>query len=121
MADDLFALDAAQVARLRRILEQVEAGFNPVQQHSPKNLLSASQQVFGVLDSPIAASTALIPITANSGTLNVYSASSTGVFDSGFDETVYSVAPSIATTDRFCVCGRDAISGRLILHTQFCS
>lgn len=117
---ELFAFELDQVQRIRRVLNLVEGNSTPSLRRMPRNLLTAAAQVVGILESSIAATTSLIG-PPKMGTLNIYSFSSTGTVDTGVDETVFSFAPSVATTDRWSVCGRDALTGRLILHTQFCS
>lgn len=120
--EQLHGFTAAQVARLKRIADAVESDYGPsISQHGrpPKQ---SSKFVIGVLESAVAGTSALIPTAATVGTLNVYSASSTGFSDTGVDEEgVLNLAIQDATTDRITLCARDSWSGRLLIITQFCS
>jgi len=120
MADDIYGLTIDQMERLRRTCEIVEKNSPPSPTGLRRPPLQSSKIMVGILTDPIAATTSLIG-KPKVGTLNVYSFSSTGVTDTGIDETVYSFAPTAATTDRWAVAERDAVTGLLILTTQFCS
>lgn len=120
MADELFGLTASQVLRLRQMLARVEGDYQPTLNRSPVNLWQSGKVIVGILTDAITATTGLAT-KPKVGTLNVYSFSSTGVEDTGFDETVYSFAPSAATTDRWAVAERDSFTGKWILTTQYCS
>lgn len=120
MAADLFGFTAAQVERLKKIAEAVEASdISPIQSPGRRPLNSAKVAV-GILTSSIAAISGLTG-TPTVGTLNVYSFTSAGTEDTGVDITVYNFAPQAATTDRWAVAERDAFTGNWVLTTQFCS
>ena len=120
MAERLYALTEAQMNRLKRLLDSVEVASSPAPTNAGRRLLQPSRVIIGALTSAVTATTALLgkPYV---GTLNVYSFSSTGVEDTGLDETVYNFAPQAATTDRWTVCERCNITGKWIITTQFCS
>lgn len=117
---DLYGLDIAQTARLKRALELIEGQAGPVLARQPRNYLPAANILVGILESPVAATTSLIG-PPKMGLLNVYSFSSTGVLDTGVDEPVFGFAPQIWTTDRWTVAERCSLTGRLMLTTQYCS
>lgn len=119
MAEELYALTAGQVIRLKRLLEAVESGSPiPLSQQATKP--RAATVLVGILTDQISATTGLAT-KPKVGVLNVYSFTSTGTVDTGIDETVYSFAPHAATTDRWSVAERDAVTGYLVLTTQYCS
>lgn len=120
MADELFGFTAAQILRLRRVLERVESDDYPTLNRMPRNLLPAGVVVVGLLESGVAATTTLTS-TPKVGTINIYSFSSTGTLDTGIDEACFNFAPQIATTDRWTFCVRDAVTGRLVIDYQACS
>lgn len=120
MPEQLYGLTATQVARLKALLDSYEAGVLPRVQPARRPWHYASSVIVGILTDPIAATTALTS-KPKVGTLNVYSFTSTGTEDTTADETVYSFAPHIATTDRWTVCERDSFTGKWILTTQYCS
>lgn len=117
---DLYGLTEAQVQRLRAAIEAIELSDDPSPRAGRRRPLYASRVIIGALTSSIAATTALLG-KPKVGTLNVYSFSSTGVTDTGVDETVYSFAPQAATTDRWSVAERCNMTGKWILTTQYCS
>lgn len=120
MAQEGFYLSLDDVLFLRRMKARVESGAEPTLTRHPRNLLPASQVVVGLLTDAIAATTALTS-KPKVGTLNVYTFTSTGVEDTGFDEPIYNFAPAIATTDRWTFGIRDSFTGKIILDYQACS
>lgn len=120
MADTLYAFTADQVARLKRLLDGVEN----LEQGAPGRRTTrnpqASRVVIGILTDSVAATTGLAS-KPKVGTLNIYGFTSTGTTDTGYDEKCYNFAPQAATTDRWTVCERDNMTGKLIITTQFCS
>lgn len=109
-----------QVERIERVLTAFESGDLGSLHRGSRRPLYPARVIVGILTDPIAATTALTS-KPKVGTLNVYSFTSTGTTDTGRDETVYSFAPSIATTDRWTICERDDYTGKWVLTTQFCS
>ena len=120
MPDTLYGLTEAQVQRLGRWLATVEGDFQPPLGQSRNPPPQASRVVIGALTSAVSATTALLG-KPKVGTLNIYSFTSTGTVDTGYDEKCYNFAPQAATTDRWTVCERCAFSGKLIITTQYCS
>lgn len=120
MAEELYGLSIADVMRLKRVLTLVETGNPPTLNRSPRNFIPAADILVGILTDPVAATTGLAT-KPKVGTLNVYSFTSTGTVDSGFDETVYNFAPQAATTDRWTFCVRDSLTGKLVISYQACS
>lgn len=120
MAETHYALTAEQLVRLKRLAESVET----LDRQSPRNWgrkpILSSRVIIGALTSSVSATTALLG-KPKVGTLNVYTFSSTGVEDTGIDETVYNFAPQAATTDRWTIAERDDFTGKWIITTQFCS
>lgn len=120
MADELFGLTIDQVLRLRRVLEYVEADLVSSPTNGNPRRPTASRIVIGILTDAVSATTALTG-KPKVGTLNVYTFTSTGTEDTGIDEKCYNFAPQSATTDRWTVCERCNLTGKLIITTQFCS
>jgi hypothetical protein len=120
MSDELFAFDAAQVARLTKVVNSVELNDQPRPSGSSQRPRLPSRIIIGLLTNSVSATTSLTG-KPKVGTLNVYSFSSTGVEDTGLDETVYNFAPQAATTDRWTVAERDDVCGKFAITTQFCS
>lgn len=120
MADTLFGLTEAQVARLVRVANAVESVDNPPLTNGGRRPLYPSRIIIGILTSAAAATTSLIG-KPKPAVLNVYSFSSTGVEDTGIDEPVYNFAAQGATTDRWTIAERDDFTGKFIITAQFCS
>lgn len=118
MANVLNGFTDAQIARLRRVLNAVETGELPPEhgQPAPKGP-RASRHAVGILTDPIAA-IATPTGTPTVGTLNVYSFSSTGVEDTGVDETVYHFGTQVATTGRWTFAHRDNFTGKWFIDYQ---
>lgn len=118
--ETLYALTADDLATLRRMRAIVEnPEYSGPGRKTTRNL-QASRIVIGILTDSVAATTGLAS-KPKVGTLNIYGFTSTGTTDTGYDEKCYNFAPQAATTDRWTVCERDAMTGKLIITTQFCS
>ena len=118
--ETLYALTAADVSLLRRLRSIVEnAEAFPTGRKTTRSL-QASRVVIGILTDSVAACTGLAT-KPKVGTLNIYGFTSTGTTDSGIDEKCYNFAKQAATTDRWTICERDNMTGKLIITTQFCS
>lgn len=120
MEEELYGLTKDQMSRVSRLLQLFEKqdGQSPSQIRRPP--LTGAKILIGALTNSVSATTGLLT-KPKVGTLNVYSFTSTGTVDTGIDETVYNFAPAAATTDRWTIAERDAITGKLIITTQFCS
>ena len=120
MPETLYGLTESDLLRLRSIVQSVERSDSPPLAQRGRRSLIPSRIIIGALTSAAAATTALLgkPKVA---TLNVYTFSSTGVEDTGIDETVYNFAPQAATTNRWTIAERDDVTGKFIITTQFCS
>lgn len=120
MPEELIGLNESQVDRIGRVLEYVEADFIPQPRQGTRRPPQASRIVIGALTSAALATTGLLT-KPKVATLNIYTFTSTGVEDTGLDEKCYNFAPAAATTDRWTVCERCSITGKLIITSQFCS
>jgi len=120
MAETLYAFTAADLAKLRRIIDGIEtAEAFPTGRKTTRNL-QPSRVVIGILTDSVAACTGLAT-KPKVGTLNIYGFTSTGTTDTGYDEKCYNFAMQAASTDRWTVCERCNMTGKLIITTQFCS
>jgi len=112
MAEELYALNLADVQTLRELVAAYRRGdLGRPQERGNAVPLVRGDVVFGIADAAISAA-ATTPV---SGTLNVYKMSSTGgVSDSGRNETVYNLSSVSRTTDEYTVGVRDYYSGKYL-------
>jgi hypothetical protein len=120
MPPTLYGLSASQVERLKRLLDSVEVGTLGRPMPHRRSVLDIQGTLTGFLEAAVAGTSALNG-TPTVGTLNVYSFSSTGTVDTGYDVAVYNFAPTDATTDRWTRVGFDVTCGLWCIDTQYCS
>ena len=121
MPDELFGFTAEQVERLKASLQYTEAQeLGRPQQHGRRRPWARLSTVVGFLDVAIAGISD-IDDAPNSGTLSLYSYTSTGKTDTTENETVWHFETVNATTDRWTFANWDHRSGKYVLSYQACS
>ena len=122
MADEIYGLSEADVSLLREMARAFRAGElgRPLAKPT-RRPLRQEECIFGTLDGAIAATTAFTgPL--KSGTMSVYSFTSTGgTSDTGLSETVYNAAKTQCITNVWTVAKRISRATRYIVIYQACS
>lgn len=120
MADELYALNATDTARLRRMLLAFESGELSARPLNRSRNLYPTPIVWGYLTD---ACTGIGSLTADpsTGTLNIYRLTTTGgTTDTALNVGVYHWSPTAATTDRWTMAAQD-VHGKYNIIYQACS
>lgn len=124
MANEVFGISAADVPRLKRLLDAFESGElheGFLSRRSP--LGDIPNRYLGWTETTItAASGSTWGASVGSGTVSIAQISSSDTIeDAGFDETVYNIAQVSVSTGKWVQMQRDPFSGRLVLNFEDCS
>jgi len=115
MPKNIYALSESDAATLREMAAAYRAGELGRPLPKPRRPLPRCDVIFGVVDSQILGTTGSVT-TPGSGTLNVYTFTSTGgTSDTGRNETVYNATATNASTDEYTVCVRDYNTGHYLI------